>query len=169
MSDELHRYLAGAMAADEDAAFEERLFDDPGVAEEARRAMAVRSALREMARRGPLVPVLHPSEVARFVATASATEHHPVGGHIRSSIADEAFVIAHVPADLAGVERVDVQFCTAEGVPYFVVRDAPFADDEVVILCESHVARTTAKLRIRVLDPAGVLRGEVSIEDVPPT
>lgn len=66
--------------------------------------------------------------------------------------AAQALVVACLPADLTGAERLDVEICAADGVPFHVVRDAPFdpASGEVLVLCHRHTAVSNPELLFRL-------------------
>ncbi len=158
---EVLRYLSEEMSDDEAEAFEARLFDDDALALDARRVVEVRAGLRARAALGPLLPVIDARALASLRATRKLSEHHPQDGVIDVAFADEAFVIAHVPVDLADARTIDVAFCSTDGAPYFRAHDVPFAETGVIVACEAHVARAAGTLRVRITDETGRLRVEV--------
>lgn len=153
-------------AGESDDAFEERLFSDDALCVEAAHLMQVRDALRALAAQGAIVPVVVASELRAMAARTKITEHHPIDGHIESHITDEEFIAAHVPLN-AAAKRVHVEFCTPEGFAYFRVNEAPFdaASGQIVVLCKSHVALSTAALRVRVVDDEARVLAEVTIQN----
>lgn len=169
MKDDLLTWLSGVLRPEDVEAFEERLFSDDALRDEALLLLAVRDGLRSMAAEGPIVPVLTAAELKALRKHAKVTEHHPRGGVIQSRIQDEDFVAAFVP--IASVpERLHVLFCTPAGEPYFRVHDAPFDPEsrEVIILCKRHVALEAGRLIVRVVNDGEAVLGEVAIEDLGP-
>jgi hypothetical protein len=146
-------------------AFEERLFADDARAAEAAQLMHVRDALRALAAQGAIVPVVLEDELRGVAARVKVSEHHARDGRIEAHITDEEFIAAHIAVDAAHVGRVHVEFCTPEGFAYFRVNEAPFdpARGEIVVLCKSHVARSSGTLRVRVLDDDARVLADVSI------
>lgn len=73
--------------------------------------------------------------------------------------AEVELLVARLSADLAGVERIDVEVCSLAGEAYYVARDVVFEADrgEVLILCQRHVAveHGAVLFRLRAVDSLG--------------
>lgn len=158
-------WLTGDLDDDASDAFEERLFDDPALAIEATRVLAIVDGLRGLAAQGPPSPVITEAELAALAGRARIVEHRPVDGRIVAEITDEDFVVARILAPADDTRRLEVQFCTPAGDAYFRVVDAPRAGPEILVVCSAHVAREAGTLRVRVVDDRGTIWSEALIEN----
>lgn len=155
MSEALARYVSGALDPSEEAAFEARLFTEETLAREAQRLMRLVATLRAMVAEGAWVPAVLDDELQAYRRRGEVREATPRDGKLAVEIGAADFVCARIPVASGSTgPRVHLEFCTAEGVPYFRVHEAPFdpTSGELIVLCKSHVARAAGDLIVRVVD-----------------
>ena len=113
------------------------------------------AALRRRFGGETLQPVVTRAALAGLVAGGLRVVETVVPRGERKTVAipgDVDLVAACLPADLTDAERVDVEICAPDGVPFFVVRDAPFdaGSGEVLVLCHRHTAASNPALLLRL-------------------
>lgn len=128
----------GELSEEEARPLEEHLFECDACAEVSRRLGLLVTELR-----AHLPVVLSHAHRARLAAAGMRVRNTEVqpGIDARVFFAPDLDLLVHVlRADLAGIERVDLEFVTAEGPPLLAVQDVPFdpGSGEVLLACQRH-------------------------------
>lgn len=111
-----------------EAAIEAHLFECDSCGDRLRAIIAFADALRDVARSGSLRVIVsdHFVRQARDDGRTVREYTPPRGGFMACTVsADDDFLIARLVADLAGVARVDLRFCDAEGLERGRMTDVP--------------------------------------------
>jgi hypothetical protein len=168
VNDRLLAYVSGALDPTEEEAFEEALFNDEKLADDAAGLVTKLDTLRFMAKDGPLTPVVTDAELRALEAKSRVMRYRPIEGAVRSRLRDEDFAVVQILLE-AEPERVHVLFCTTEGIPYFRVNDAPFerSSREVLVLCKREVAIAHGSLIMKVVDDRDVVLASVVVDNEP--
>ncbi len=159
--DRAARYLAGVDDDGSAAEFEAALFGDRELLRAAAWLLELRLALKDLASEGPVVPVVTETELAAVAAERRVQEVAGTAISIVQSLArDIDFIALRLAAPLEDARAIDVEFRTPTGIRYFCVHEAPFdpRKNEVLVLCERHVALAAGEIQIVIRDERGVER-----------
>jgi hypothetical protein len=161
-------YAAGMLDDATAEQVEKQMFEDPQFRAAAALVIDLIDGLRELAIRGPLLPILTLTELEtlrrkRRVLVGDVDSNGELLVVIPS---DVEFVAARLRIDLHDAVRVDVAIGKPDGPPYFITREAPFDPDsgELVVLCNSHVARAAGRIRVVVTDERDRVRGQLILD-----
>ena len=106
-----------------------------------RQIEALLENLRRMAQSGAFKVVVDPGFIRRARDGGRQVREYapPPGGSVQCTVsADDDFLLGTLAADLSGVERIDVAFCTPAGVELGRMVDVPFRSaNQAVVYQES--------------------------------
>lgn len=132
---------------------EEHLLACAACSDALRALVPVARALEDMRASVPAPIVSRPQVDELRARGVRVTEHRVAsGGELAWTIDDAELFVLAVPVDLAGVEHVDLEYCTPDGEVMTIFPDAPLAADatEVLIACERHIAVAHDRIRFRL-------------------
>ncbi len=98
--------------------------------------------------------MITPAELAALRASgARITQVEAAGPDVTWRVDDAELYILVVRVDLRAIDHVDVEYCSVDGAPQAIYRDAPFSrtDGTVTLCCDRHVAAAHERIRFRVL------------------
>lgn len=140
-------YWLGLLPAGEEEAVELHLFACDGCGARLRETIALAEGLRRVAGEGALRMVVSEEFVRRVAAGGRTVREYapPAGGAVQCTVtAEDDFLIAHLAADLSGVERVDLALYDAEGVEQARMADIPVRAGATEVVFQESIATAKA-------------------------
>jgi hypothetical protein len=124
----LEDYWLGDLSPTEEEAAELHVLDCDGCSRRLRRVVDLAGGIRALARRGTLRVVVTGAFLERLAREGLRVREYRVapGGRVACTVTpDDDLVIGRLAASLAGVERLDLALCDAEGREQQRLRDIP--------------------------------------------
>jgi anti-sigma factor RsiW len=158
--EEMIDYLAGDLADEDAARFEDHLFecDECSVATDELRTTA--DGVRALVAAGKVAMAASPALLERLEKEGVRVRHHRAGprGPVPCWVArDDDYIASHLPGDFTGLESVDIVTIRADGVEMRRVRGVPVGRGatEVTMLIAGDVIRSFPSMTFRYVLLAG--------------
>ena len=160
-------YWLGVLPFEAEDTVEEHLLACDACGNRLREAIALAEGLRALARSGSLRVVISEDLIDRAIEEGRRVrEYAPQrGGAIQCTVsADDDLLVARLAADLRGAQRVDVSFCSAQGVEHHRLVDVPVREDAGAVVYQESIVfakmgpSMTMITRLLGVDPDGTER-----------
>ena len=157
-------YWLGVLPSTDEEPIEEHLMGCDRCGDRLREVIALAESLRTLARSGSLLVVISDQLVTRAEETGQRVRQYASspGEHVQCTVsADDDFLVARLAADLSNAERVDLSWCTDQGVEVQRMSDIPIRSDAGTVLCQQSIVMAKASpsntliARLLAVDSAG--------------
>lgn len=141
--DVLMEYWLAALPADQEDVVEQHLMACDACGDRLRDVIALADGLRSLARSGELQVIVDESVVTRARERGLHVREYapPRGASIACTVsADDDMLVARLAADLSTSTRVDLSWCTLDGVERQRMTDIPVRSDVGSVICHQSIA-----------------------------
>jgi Putative zinc-finger len=140
-------YWLGVLPSSEEEPIEEHLMGCDRCGDRLREAIALAESLRTLARSGALVVVISAQLVTRAEEMGQRVRQYASspGESVQCTVsADDDLLVARLAADLSGAARVDLSWCTDQGIEIQRMSDIPIRGDAGTVLCQQSIVMAKA-------------------------
>ena len=140
-------YWLGLLPSTEEEPIEEHLMGCDRCGDRLREVIALAESLRTLAQSGSLLVVISDRFVTRAEETGQRVRQYASspGESVQCTVsADDDFLVARLAADLSNAERVDLSWCTDQGVEVQRMSDIPIRGDAGTVICQQSILMAKA-------------------------
>ena len=140
-------YWLGVLPSTEEDPIEEHLMGCDRCGDRLREVIALAESLRTLARSGSLLVVISDDLVTRAEETGQRVRQYTSspGESVQCTVsADDDLLVARLAADLSSAERVDLSWCTDQGIEIQRMSDIPIRADAGTVICQQSITMAKA-------------------------
>ena len=140
-------YWLGVLPSTEEDPIEEHLMGCDRCGDRLREVIALAESLRTLARSGSLLVVISDDLVTRAEETGQRVRQYTSspGDSVQCTVsADDDLLVARLAADLSSAERVDLSWCTDQGIEIQRMSDIPIRADAGTVICQQSITMAKA-------------------------
>jgi len=146
-ADVLMDYWLALLPSSSEETVEEHLVTCDECGDRLREAIALAEGLRTLARSGSLQVVISDEFVKHAAESGQRVRAYapPPGGSVQCTVAaDDDLLVARLAADLSSATRVDLSWCTGEGIEFLRMADIPVRGDAGTVICQQSITMAKA-------------------------
>jgi hypothetical protein len=140
-------YWLGILQSSDEDPIEEHLMGCDPCGDRLREVIALAESLRTLARSGSLLVVISDLLVTRAEEMGQRVRQYASspGESMQCTVsADDDLLVARLAADLSSAERVDLSWCTGQGLEVQRMSDIPIRGDAGTVLCQQSIVMAKA-------------------------